>query len=297
MILIVGASGHLGTLVTRRLLAQGKSVRVMTRNPLAVEDLRQRGAEVVIGDLRNPAQLQSACQGAKQVLAAAHALNGKGDNNPHSVDDQGNRHLIDAARSNSVKHFIFISILGAGPENPLAFFRIKYDIEAYLQGSGLDFTILRPTAFMDLWGQLIGEPILKQGKATIFGSGNNPINFVAADDVAQMVCTVLDDPRALNRDINIGGPENLTMNQVALIFEKLGGHPVKKRHIPLPAMRALAALMQPINPSAGRLIQTGIFMDTADLRFDMAKTLRDYPLSLTRFEDWSRAHYEPSLAH
>ncbi|MDQ6660333.1 MAG: NAD(P)H-binding protein, partial [Chloroflexota bacterium] len=97
MILIVGASGRLGSVVTQCLLAQGKSVRVMTRNPLNLAHLKQQGAEVVSGDLRNPASLLSACQGVEQVLAAAHALDGKGDNNPQTVDDEGNRHLIDAA--------------------------------------------------------------------------------------------------------------------------------------------------------------------------------------------------------
>lgn len=291
MILIVGGSGHLGRATALRLLAQGKAVRVMTRNPSAAADLSQHGAEVMSGDLRNPAQLQSACRGAEQVLAAAHALNGKGDNNPSRVDDLGNRHLIDAARTYGIKHFIFISILGASPEHPLEFFRIKYRIEDYLRASGLNFTILRPSAYMDLWGELIGEPILKQGRATIFGSGDNPINFISVDDVAETVCTALEDHRALNTSIDIGGPQNLTMNQVAQIFEKLSGHKAQKRHIPLVAMRAMSLFMRPINPTLSRLIQNGIYMDRADLRFDAAETNREFPLPLTCFEDWSRAHF------
>ena len=296
MILIVGASGHLGQAVAARLLAQGKSVRLMTRTPAALARFKQQGAEVVPGDLRNPAQLKRACLGVEQVLAAAHALNGKGDNNPETVDDLGNRHLIDAARASGVEHFIYLSILGARADNPLPFFRIKYNIEEYLRKSGVSFTILRPTAYMELWGQLIGVPILQQGKATIFGSGNNPINFVSVEDVADMVCLALDDRRLRNRCIDIGGPENLTMNQVALLFEKLCGHPAKKRHIPLPAMRALSIFMGPINPTLARLIRNGIYMDTANLRFDGTVANPDFPLSLTCFEDWSQAHFGSSLS-
>ena len=291
MILIVGASGHLGGAVAQRLLVQGKPLRVMTRNPPKVAYLEQQGAEVVIGDLRNPLSLQVACQGVDQVLAAAHALNGKGDNNPHTVDDLGNRHLIDAAKAAGVKHFIFVSVRGARPQSPVAFFRIKYAIEEYLRASGLNFTILRPTAFMDLWGQMMGLSVLKQGRAIILGSGNNPINFVAADDVALLACKVLEDPRALNRIIEMGGPENQTMNQVVGIFERLAGRQVKTRHIPLPVIRALSTLMQPINPTLGRLAQAGVYMDTADLSYDMAETLREFPLPLTHFEDWAFSHY------
>src|SRR5258707_13031164 len=179
MILIVGASSRLGSVVVRHLLAQGKSLRVLNRNTLGLAILEQHGVEILSGDLRDRASLASACQGVEQVLAAAHALDGKGDNNPRTVDDMGNRHLIDAAKAEGVKHFIFVSVQGASPDSPLEFFRIKYRTEEYLQASGLNFTILRPSAFMDLWVQLIGQPIVEQGKTTIFGRGNNPINFVA----------------------------------------------------------------------------------------------------------------------
>src|SRR5256885_2383962 len=288
MILIVGASGRLGSVVVRHLLAQGKPVRAMTRTPLNLAQLKQQGAEVVSGDLRNPASLLSACQGVEQVLAAAHALVGKGDNNPQTVDDAGNRHLIDAAKAAGVKHFIFVSVQGASPYSPLEFFRIKYRTEEYLRASGLSFTILRPGAFMDLWAQLIGQPIIEQGKTTIFGRGNNPINFVAVEDVARFVCTVLEDPRAHNRVIEVGGPENLTMNQVAEIFERVSGHQAKKRYIPLPVMRMMSILMQPINPALSRQIRAGIYMDTSNLCYDMAETARAFGVQLTPFEEVAR---------
>ena len=71
MILLVGASGRLGSVVAELLLAQGKAVRVMTRTPFNLTHLKQQGAEVVHGDLRDPASLLRACQGVEQVVAAA----------------------------------------------------------------------------------------------------------------------------------------------------------------------------------------------------------------------------------
>src|SRR5712692_3410341 len=288
MMLIVGASGRLGSVVAQRLLAQGKPVRAMTRNPLSLAHLQQQGAEVVSGDLRNPASLLSACQGVEQVLAAAHALVGKGDNNPQTVDDTGNRQLIDTAKTAGVKYFIFVSVQGASPDSPLEFFRIKYRTEEYLRASGLNFTILRPSAFMDLWAQLIGQPILEQGKTTLFGRGNNPVNFVAVEDVARFVCIALEDPHARNRVIEVGGPENLTLNQVAETFERASGRQAKKRHIPLPVMRVMSILMQPINPALSRLIRTSIYMDTANLRCDMTETARAFGIQLTPLEEVAR---------
>src|SRR6266567_4488306 len=196
MILIVGASGRLGSVVAEHLLAQGKPVRAMTRTPLNLAQLKQQGAEVVSGDLRNPASLLSACLGVEQVLAAAHALVGKGD--------------------------------------------------------------------------------------------NNPINFVAVEDVARFVCAVLDDTRAHNRVIEVGGPENLTMNQVAEIFERTSGRQAKKRHVPLPMMRVMSILMQPINPALSRQIRAGIYMDTANLCCDMTETARAFGIQLTPLEELAR---------
>ena len=285
MILIVGASGRLGSVVVQHLLTQGKSIRVMTRNPLGLAHLKQQGAEIVRGDLLDPTSLASACQGVEQVLAAAHALDGKGDNNPQTVDDMGNRHLIDAAKAAGVRHFIFISVQGASPDSPLEFFRIKYRIEEYLQASGLNFTILRPSAYMELWAQLIGQPIREQGKTTIFGRGNNSINFVSVEDVARFVSIALDDPRTRNTVIEVGGPENLSMNQVAEIFERASGRQAKKRHIPLRMMRVMSILMQPLSPAMSRLIRNGIYMDTANLRYDTADTARAFGIQLTSLEE------------
>ncbi len=288
MILIVGASGRLGGTVAKRLLAQGKAVRLMTRTPSNLVHLKQQGAEVVSGDLRNPASLLSACEGVEQVLAAAHALTGKGDNNPQTVDDAGNRQLIDTARAAGVKHFVFLSILGASPDAPVEFFRIKYHTEEYLRASGLSFTIIRPSAFMDLWAQLIGLPILEQGKTTIFGRGNNPINFVAVEDVARFVCIAFENSRMRNEVIEVGGPENLTLNQVAETFERVSGRQAKKRHIPLPMMRAMSILMQPVNPALSRQIRLGVFMDTANLCYDITEMSRTFGVQLTTMEDIAR---------
>ena len=288
MILIVAASGRLGGTVAKHLLAQGKAVRLMTRNPSNLNHLKEQGAEVVSGDLRNPASLLSACKGVEQVLAAAHALTGKGDNNPQTVDDAGNRQLIDAARAAGVKHFVFLSILGASPDAPVEFFRIKYHTEEYLRASGLNFTIIRPSAFMDLWAQLIGQPILEQGKTTIFGRGNNPINFVAVEDVVRFICIAFENSRTRNEVIEVGGPENLTLNQMSETFERVSGHEAKKRHVPLPMMRAMSILMQPLNPALSRQIRLGVFMDTANLCYNMTETANTFGFQLTPFEEIAR---------
>ncbi len=86
MILVVGASGRLGSTIARHLLSQGERVRALTRTPARLEQLEAMGAEVVRGDLRDPASLVRACQEAEQVITTAHAGEGTGTNTPGRVD-------------------------------------------------------------------------------------------------------------------------------------------------------------------------------------------------------------------
>jgi uncharacterized protein YbjT (DUF2867 family) len=291
MILIVGGTGNLGVCVAHKLLSAGKSVRIMTRTPAKAEELRKLGAEVVQGNLLEPASLAKACQGADQVIAAAHGFKAEGRNNPQTVDRKGNHDLIDAAKAAKVKHFVFLSTLVADPQ-VLDFFRYKHQTEQYLQASGLSYTIVRATAFMEFWaGTMIGEPILKTNRTTIFGRGNNPVNFVAVEDVAQFTLFALQDPRAKNRTIEVGGPDNLSMNRVAEIFEKLSGKPAKINHVPLPLMKVMSVVLRPFNPAMARQIKGGILFDTTDMCFDMRETLKLYPISMTSLGDFIQKRY------
>ena len=289
MILIAGGTGALGSAAAARLLAQDKQVRILTRTPEKAAELGQLGAEVVRGDLRDQASLTRACRGASAVLAAAHSVMGNGAEASRYVDDQGHRWLIDAARAAGVQRFVYTSAEGAAPDSPSAFFRIKYGIEQYLLGSGLDYAILRPTAFMEshAW-MLIGEPILRQGKVTLFGKGENPRNFVAADDVARFALIALEDPRTTGETIGIGGPQNWTNMQVVALYEEIAGRRAEVSHVPLGALRLMAPLLRPFRPGLSQVMEVSILDETADCTFDMSETLRNYPVDLTGLEEWAR---------
>jgi nucleoside-diphosphate-sugar epimerase len=94
--------------------------------------------------------------------------------------------------------------------------------------------------------------------------------------------------KSLNEVIEVGGPEHLTMNQVAEIFERLSGRQAKKRHIPLPMMRVMSIVMKPVNPALSRQIRLGVFMETANLCYDMTETAITFGVRLTPFEEIAR---------
>jgi uncharacterized protein YbjT (DUF2867 family) len=281
-------------MVARRLLAEGKPVRALSRMPSKLAELA--GAELVVGDLRDPHSLAQACQGVDTVLSAAHAFDSTGGNTPHTVDDLGGRSLIEAARAAGVRHFVLTSIHGARPDHPIDIFRAKYGVEQALRASSLSYTILRPTAFMELWLTIIGEPMIQQGRAMIFGQGANPINFVSVDDVARFAIIALEEPQARGGAIEIGGPENLTFTQVVATIERVTGRVVSKRHIPLTAMRAMSLLARPINPAFSRQVATGIVMDTQDMTYDSATLLSRFPGKLRRLEEVARSQFGARVA-
>lgn len=289
MYVIISGTGRLGGAVARALLADGKPVRVLARTPAKAEELRRLGAEVQQADMTDPESLARGCRGAEKLLATAHAINGTGANSSRNVDDLGNHHLIDAAHAEGVKHVVFVSVRGARPDHPIDFVRYKYEAEEYLRRSALTHTILRAPPFMETWADMIGRPIIESGKTTIFGGGNNPINFISERDVARYALIGLDNPAAANQTLEIGGPENLTLNQVAQLYEQILGVTAKKSHTPVPAMRLMAALMRPLNEGTSRLIRLSILNDTTDMTFDPTAILQRFPMRLTTLEEIARA--------
>ena len=277
MILIAGGTGTLGTQVVGLLRARGLEVRVLTRAPSRARPLQGDLVEVVPGDVRDPRAVERAMSGVHTVISAIQGFSGSGDFSPRTVDQQGNSNLIQVAKAGAAEHFILVSIRGAAPDHPMELLRMKYLAEQELMASGFAWTIVRPTAYMETWATLIGKPLLETGRTRIFGRGNNPINFVSAHDVARFVELAVVDPTMRGELVEVGGPENISMNQFAKAFEVVTGEAGKKSHVPLPMMRLMAVLMRPVNPTLARQIQAGVVMDTYDMSFDPSDTDRRYP--------------------
>lgn len=296
MILVVGATGHLGNALVASLLASGTHVRALTRDAKKAEALRRMGAQVYVGDLRDPESLARACRGVDKVFAAAHSFLGAGESSPKLVDGMGNRNLIDAAKRAGLERFVFTSVAGARADHPIDFFRIKFETETYLRESGLSFSILRPSPFMDTWGALIGEPLLKDGRTKIFGRGSNPISFVAASDVAYFGSLALRAPELLGKALDLGGPEPLTMNEVAASFARFTGRNAQITHIAPAAMHLMAGVTGTMRPAYSRQVQTAIMMDTQDMIVETTPLLARFPLELTCLDDFIAARYGKKTA-
>ncbi len=277
MILLAGGTGNLGRRVVPRLLAQGCAVRILTRDAARAVGLAGEGVAIATGDVRDPSAVARALVGVQTVVSAIQGFSGTGGDSPETVDHAGNGILMRAAREAGVAHFVLVSVEGAAPDHPMGLHRAKYRAEQELRASGLAWTILRPTASMETWAQLVGTPLRETGKTRLFGRGENPINFVAADDVARFVALAVADTALRGQVVEIGGPENLTFRQFAQAFHAPNGKPGAISHVALPLMRVLAVVLRPVNPTVARQIQAGVIMDTQDMRFDPRETMSRYP--------------------
>lgn len=295
MILVAGGTGHLGGPLLELLTARGGQLRVLSRHPSRARAM-PAGVELVTGDVRVAASLEPALVDVRTVISAVTGF-GPGGSGPRQVDLEGNQNLIAAARAAGVDHFILVSIHGAGPSHPMELYRAKFAAEEKLRVSGLEWTIFRPTVFMELWAGIVGGSIVKGGSATVFGRGDNAINFVSARDVAGFVELAVFDRRLRGATLEIGGPQNLTLNEVAHILASTSGREAKARHVPLPALRLGAVLMRPLRPDLAGLMQASVQMDTADMSFDSAELMLRYPeIQMHRWEDVVRPA-EPEAAN
>ena len=289
MILVVGATGSLGSRVVKKLLKSGETVRAMTRDRSKADELKSRGAQIVLGDLTDPESLEFAVRGAKAVVAAAHGMLGRGEYSSKAVDDIGHRALIDAARKAGTEHFVYTSVLGAAPDHPVDFWRTKAKIERYLEDSRLTHTIVRPSAFMEIYAwELIGKPIAAGKRVMMLGPGTNKRNYIAADDVANAVVLALRIPELRGRVLDVGGPDNLTPREVVAIFEKVTGKRAKVSAMPLRVVRTVAGVMQRIHPGISRIMKASVHSETTDQTFDATLMRTKLPIGLTSVEDFAR---------
>ena len=240
MILVVGATGKLGGDIALRLLAQGKPVRVLLRHNSPAEamaaqgmavspkQLLNAGAEPVYGDLKDRASLDAAMPGVETVITTANSAIRGGDDNPLTVEHQGNVNLVDAAKAAGVDHFIFVSVLGYDPNSPNPFFAGKGKTEESLINSGMHYTILAPEAFAEVWlGLVIGMPLANGVPVTLVAPATHRHSFVSARDVAAYAVAAVDNLAARDKRIPVGGPEALSWQDVVAKASGVLGRPLQ----------------------------------------------------------------------
>jgi uncharacterized protein YbjT (DUF2867 family) len=290
VILIAGGTGRLGTLVVRGLVERGLDVRVLTRDPKHGAHVAAGHVEMVTGDVRDRDSLDRATAGVDVVLSAMHGFVGPRGTSPATVDRDGNANLIDATRAAGAD-FVLMSTVAADAVSPMELFRMKHAAEQHATASGVPTTVVRATAFLEFWIELLEKTASHSGRPLVFGGGDNPINFVSVIDVAALVERAITDPTTRGRILEIGGPDNLTFNELAHAVQTAARRTSSPRHVPRPMLRLMANTIGRAKPELGRQTRAALVMDRLDLTFDTTPVHRDYPdLATTSLADVLARH-------
>jgi NADH dehydrogenase len=284
--LVVGATGYLGGRVSRELAAADKPVAGMFRagdEEARLEPLRSAGVELVEGDLKDAASLERACQGRTAVVSTASSsiVHQSGDT-IQSVDLDGQIRLIEAAKAAGVSRFVYISFSSnMTTDAPLT--AAKRSVEEHLEASGLEYTILRCGFLLEVMVSPAVGFDFANGKAVVYGTGENGLSLVSMDDVAKMVVLCLERPDAANATIEFGGPEVVTLHDVVRVFEDVSGRSFEMQHVsqdqlveqwqnaPDPLSKSLGALM--VDYAKGDEIEMGPTLERFHVKLG---SVRDY---------------------
>lgn len=272
MILVVGSTGLLGGMITRRLLADGVAVRVLVRSG----STELAGAEAVQGDLKDRQSLDAACRGVSTVITTANSAQRGGADNVETVDTAGNMALIDAAKEAGVRRFVFISAAAVDEASPVPLFAAKARVEQYLRESGMEWTIVAPHVFMDVWFPVVVGSALGAGRpVALVGGGRRRHSFIAVQDVAAFAVAAVDHPGAVNRRLVLGGPDALSWSDVVQRTSSLLGRTVPTVDIAPGA--PIPTLPPPVDQIMGNLAagleQQDVVIDTTPLANEFGVTL------------------------
>lgn len=228
-ILVTNANGKVGSQVVAALLSQGQDVRVGARSPAKASE-RAGGATVVAFDYTAPQSVAAALRGVDAVFTSA----------PYELLPEAELDLIDAAKAAGVKRLVKLSALGveANPANPHSV------VEAALARSGLAWTIVRPTFFMQNYATLSAPTIRDQG-AIYEPAADGKSAFIDTRDIAAVVAKVLTEPGHEGAAYGLTGPAALDRAEVAALIAEAAGKPVRYVPVDDAALRQAMAAAPP----------------------------------------------------
>jgi len=250
-ILLIGASGFVGSYLARQLLIEGYSVRCMVRNPEKVRDLADRGCEIVKGDITDLPSVAQALDSMDAVYISIHTLAAQHFNTREHdfmhIELSGLQNVAEECTKQGVKRLIYVTSLGISAHSKDAWTSGRWKIQQYLLNSGLDVTVIQPGMIVGIGGQGFNMMLANAKKNTAFmiGNGRNKFRCIAIDDLVYDLLGVLNEPQAYGQCYEVGSDDILTADQLIDIAADVVGHKhPSKIHIPLVLLRFAAPVIQ-----------------------------------------------------
>ena len=247
-ILITGGTGFIGTKIVHALRAQNVEMRALVRDPTKASRLDSWGVELATGDVTDAHSVLAAARGCTHVIHLVAIIRGRRAEFDRTMVD-GTRNVLAAAQTAGVGRFVQMSALGVGEHTRTLtpYFAAKWQMEADVRGSGLEHVIIRPSfvfgadagALPTFVRQVQLSPVV-----AVIGSGTRKQQPVWVEDVAAHFVAALDLPEAANRTFDLGGPEQLTLNELYLRIAAGLGKRRSLVHVPAGIARMGARLTE-----------------------------------------------------
>ncbi|MFJ9025378.1 SDR family oxidoreductase [Streptomyces sp. NPDC102259] len=239
-VLVVGATGSLGSKVVDELLVRGKKVRALVRPTSDASRLEGRGVQIARGDMLDVDSLVTAMKGADAVITTAAGYT-RGGKNANDIDTIGNANLAEAAHRTGIRRFVLTSILESDKTPDVPHFWHKKLAEDKLEQLGVPFVALRPGAFLDQITTGAGNPIDK-GRMIWIGKTGVPLTFVRMTDLAGYLAAAVDADTQNGERIDIGWDRPVSMREVADLRGDRAGKNIKVWAVPSPVARTASAV-------------------------------------------------------
>jgi len=227
-VLVAGATGYLGRFIIKELKKQGYYTIALARNANKLIELDDYIDRYVEAEITDPDTVENICSEVDYVISSIGITRQKDGLNYMDVDYQANLNLLDEALKQNVKKFIYISVLNAHLMKNLKMVAAKELFVDKLNTSGIDYTIIRPNGFFSDMTELLN--LAKKGTIYLFGNGKYKSNPIHGYDLAEVCVKCLSDER---KEIEVGGPEILTQNDIARTAFDALKKKVRIKHIPV----------------------------------------------------------------
>ena len=270
---VAGATGNQGGAVARRLLERGHHVRGLTRHPdgQPANRLREAGAEILTADAEQPGSLVPAVTGADAIFVMASPFEAG-----EEAETRQARNMIDAAVAAGVPHVVYSSVASADRATGVPHFESKFAVEEHLRATGVPFTIVAPTAFMEMAIAPWALPALREGWTGEPLSPDVPVQRVALADIGAFAALVIEQPdRFAGARIELAG-DWLSGAEQAATLSRYVGHDL--RYVQTPIERA----------GSDDLQKMFRFLANEGYQVDIVRLRRDYPeIAWHDFETWA----------
>lgn len=236
VILVTGATGQQGGAAARHLLKDGWKVRALVRDESkdAAVELKKLGAELITGDMADPASIEKALYDVYGIFNVQNFWQ-----HGYEGELKQAKIVIEASKKAGVKHFVMSSVGGADRNTKIPHFEVKFEAETLIKSLGLPFTIIRPVFFMENFNTWF-KPTEADGKITLNMAikKDTKLQIIAVDDIGAIAAIIFNDPeKYTGKEIEIAGDE-LTLAEMADKFTKAYGKEVTYNELPVDIVRS-----------------------------------------------------------